>query len=169
MVELKVPEEELVEELEEKEVGQGMTMQSKASVIEIFFNDPINSTFVFSPVLSVKLGSLLVGRRLQVRLREERLDVSQYVGHILGRAPVGERNSAVRRNVGVKHLTEELHSGRLEWIVWWKCESELKNSKFHDGIRQTTDNAVPGQDVASYRCCRNSGCWIFCQSREFSQ
>ena len=135
MVELKVPEEELVEELEEKEVGQGMTMQSKASVIEIFFNDPINSTFVFSPVLSVKLGSLLVGRRLQVRLREERLNVSQYLAHIMGRAPVGERNSAVRSNVGVKHLTVELHRRRLVCIVCRKYQRELKKTESSERAR----------------------------------
>ena len=41
---------------------------------------------------------------VQVRMIEERLDVSEYLGHIMGRAPGGERNSAVRRNVGVKHL-----------------------------------------------------------------
>ena len=83
------------------ESGQSDSLTSEVSLL-----DP---PLVFSPVLPVELGSLLVDSRVQVRLREERLNVSQYLAHIMGRAPVGERNSAVRSNVGVKHLIQELH------------------------------------------------------------
>ena len=119
--------------------------------IKVAFNDLIDSPLVFPPVLPVQLGSLLVDGRVQVRLREERLDVSQYLGHIMGRAPVSQRKAAVRSNVGVKHRTVELHRGRMEWIVWRKCQTELEHSKFHQVVGQTTDITVPSEDVNSSR------------------
>ena len=72
---------------------------------------------IFFSIFSVNPCSLLVDRRGEVRLRQERLEVSQNLGNIRGWSPVVQSECSVSRDIGVKYFTEELHPGGREWIV----------------------------------------------------
>lgn len=103
---------------------------------------------VFLPIVLVQVGGFDVRRGRGVGIVQEGLDAGQYRRNIVGRRPSvlkdvqAQLTGAV--DVGMEHLRDELHPGRLVRVGFFELHYQSEGAIFEGCVCGTDDDGVPG-------------------------
>jgi len=120
-----------------------------------------DSLGVFPSIILVEIRRLDVRGGRSVRVIEQALNAGQDSCHVICRTPSilqniqAEFSSTI--DVWVKHLADELHTGRLVGVLFFEVHDKAEGAILKGSVCWADDDGIPSHDIICYRRCGDAG------------